>query len=220
MASKSKLCLITAIVTCLGCAGDRPPQTATHAGASSTESYGATLAQPGTSLASAANAAEAPAAAEKPSLAALDDAQLAGVLEEIADREIRMAQLAEAKAVGRDTKRFAHDVATAHLEIRAKLAALLAQLDLRTSDSPALADLRNAMATGMTTLRMASGKEVDDSYVDVQLREETRALAVVDDVLSRVQRPELRDETERIRARIEAQVRLAQAHKDAGHTAP
>jgi predicted outer membrane protein len=144
-------------------------------------------------------------------LTGLDDAQLAGAMSALCDRAIRMGQLADSKATGKDVKRFAHDVVTSGIETESKLAAVLARLGTVQRDSPASAEVRTDTGRSMTALQMVSGKDFDRTYLNEQRIEAEAALRLVDLITAQVQSRELGDELQRFRARIETRIRMVRA---------
>jgi putative membrane protein len=211
--------IAAAFVTMNACAEYQPPPAPppTAMAAPAPERTGSTMMQP-TGDSADRTPVPAPFVAEstenspaETKLDSLDDAHLAALVQEVNDRAIRTARLGESRAIDREVKRFARDMATSHLDAQNKLRARLSVLGVESASSPASDQVHVDAGGSLATLQSAHGKAFDSAYVDEQLSQLTRAVELVDRVVANIRNPELRDAAEGVRSRLQANIRLARA---------
>jgi putative membrane protein len=184
---------------------------------------GVTMAQPsgpGSEVVTTPTAADSvsgilPAAAEPATglvdVTGMDDAQVAGTLAALCSRATRVGQLGESKSTRRDVKQLAHEIAASSLDSDERLAALLAERGVVQRESPASAEVRRDAFRSVTSLLMVTGKDFDRTYMDEQLVEADKAIAVIDRILPEAQSPELTAQLQRVRSKAAWRARTIRA---------
>ena len=134
--------VFAAIVTMGACTADPPPSSPPSSSTvrATPERYGATLMQPSDRTATRTNEGAGTSIEQAPlsdaQLSALDDAHLAGVIEELTDGAARFARVGERRVTDHQVKRFAHDVAATQIAAKTRLMTRLSELGIEAVSSP------------------------------------------------------------------------------------
>jgi predicted outer membrane protein len=212
--------ILAAVVTMGACTTYRPPSYAPPSSAAqeARPRYGATMMQPSDRGArpavTATPSSSAGAAVSDAELATLDDAHLAGLIEEVNDGAARFASVGERRVTGRQVKRFAHDLATRHAAAKSRFLVRLAQLGIEPASGPVSEQVHADEGGDLETLPGRAGQDFDRAYVDGQLRDLTRAADLLGRIIARVQRPDLTAALEDLRSRLDADIRGAESFRD------
>jgi predicted outer membrane protein len=148
-----------------------------------------------------------------PATNALDDAQVAGAIEELNDRALRLAQLGQDRAGSRSLRRIAHELVTVHTGMQSRLKDVIAAESIAPRDSSAQQALRQGAQREITVVA-ASGDGFDQAFVDAEIRVQQQALDAVQGMLGQVTSPALKAELEDMHAKIERNLRLARGFKE------
>jgi hypothetical protein len=212
--------IFATIVTTAACASKQAPPSPPPSSAAPTapDRYGATMMQPsdqatGQAVRVAASPLDPPPTSDA-QLATLDDAHLAGLIEEVDDGVVRLASAGERRATDHQVKRFAHDIAAKHLAATSGLRARFSQLGLQPASGPVSEQARVDVGGDLATLPSAKGQDFDRAYVDGQRRELARAAELVGRIMGHVESPEFADALEQLRSRLAADVRGARSLDD------
>jgi predicted outer membrane protein len=212
--------IFAAVVTMGACTTNQPPFSAPPSSAAQEAQprYGATMMQPSDRGAHPAVTATRSSTARAPvsdaELATLDDAHLAGLIEEVNDGAERFASVGERRVTGRQVKRFAHDLAARHAAAQSRFLVRLAQLGIEPASGPVSEQVHADDGADLETLPGRAGQDFDRAYVDGQLRDLTRAAALLGRIIGRVQRPDLTAALEDLRSRLDAGIRGAESFRD------
>jgi putative membrane protein len=157
-----------------------------------------------------ASRTEAATASTAPAPAKLSDAEIAAISDAANAAEVEQAQAAKGKAKHPRVKKFAQMMIDHHGQARKEQTKLLGKLQLTPAESPALADLRSASATTLSTLQAAPKADFDQVYMDSQIEGHRKVLETFDtQLLPNAQDPELKKLLEGLRPRIEAHLKEA-----------
>jgi putative membrane protein len=157
-----------------------------------------------------ASRTEAATASATPAPAKLSDAEIAAISDAANAAEVEQAQAAKGKAKHARVKKFAQMMIDHHGQARKEQTKLLGKLQLTPAESPALADLRSASATTLSTLQAAPKADFDQVYMDSQVEGHRKVLETFDtQLLPNAQDPELKKLLEGLRPRIEAHLKEA-----------
>jgi predicted outer membrane protein len=219
--------IFTAVVTLGACASSQPPPLAPAASAAqpTPEQYGATMMQPvQPSDPGTARAVIAPRTftehtpVSDAQLATLDDAHIAGLIQEVNDGVARFANLGDKRVTDPEVKRFAHELAAKHLAAQTMLRTRLSELGIEPARGPVTEQVRVDVGSDLDALPNASGQDFDSAYVDGQLRNLTRAAELLDRIVGTVQGPERTAVVvEALRSRLDADIRGARTLRDSLH---
>jgi predicted outer membrane protein len=218
--------IFTAVVTMSACGSSQPPP---QAPASSTaqaapDRFGATLMQPSDPQPSTPEVArpvvvprafteETPVSDAQ--LATLDDAHIAGLVEEVNDGAARLANVGDRRVTDHEVKRFAHEIAAKHLAAQTMLRTRLSELGIEPASGPVSEQVRVDVQGDLDTLPSATGQDFDRVYVDGQLRNLTRAAELLDRITARVKGSDrMASVIDALRTRLDADIRGAQSLRD------
>jgi putative membrane protein len=137
------------------------------------------------------------------------DAQIAEVLDAANNGEIAQAREVLTKTSDLRVKDFAHHMIADHGKAESKLRSLDAKNGITPRDS---ADSNSIKAGGegvMSTLRLASGLNLDRAYIDAQVDQHQKVLALIDTYLSQAQSADLRDHLGEVRTKVAQHLALA-----------
>jgi putative membrane protein len=143
-------------------------------------------------------------------VSALDDAQLAAVLQAINTTQVQAAQVAVNKATSPEVKRFAHQMLNVHRDMQSQANAMFRRLQLVPSDNAISNQLRSDAQNELSMLHGEHGKDFDRAYVDAQVRDHNKVLELFDRMIPNAKSPELRADLQSDRAKIETHLRDAE----------
>ncbi|MGD0674316.1 MAG: DUF4142 domain-containing protein [Polyangiaceae bacterium] len=153
-----------------------------------------------------------PGGSEKaPSIANLDDAQLAAIVQAIHFAEIEQGQLAARKAVLPAVKHFAAQMVFAHETSQGRERVLLDRLQLAPAENAVSNQIKSDAQIEFGNLQSLHGRAFDAAYVIAQVRDHNHAVELIDHVLARVTNAELKSRLEHSRARVAQHLREAEA---------
>jgi putative membrane protein len=152
----------------------------------------------------------AAAAGSTTDISGLSDAQLAAIVEAINRGEIQEAQVAVSHASTPGVKQFASHMIDAHRALLASAKATLSRAHIAPSDNAVSNDLKSDAASQVSTLRGLRGRDFDRTYIDGQVRGHTQALEIIDRILPNVRDPDLKNEIQNARPRVESHLREAE----------
>jgi hypothetical protein len=185
------------------------------------ERYGATLMQPSDGTAARTNEGAGASIEQAPitdaQLAALDDAHLAGVIEELTDGAARFASVGERRVTDHQVKRFAHGVAATQIAAKTRFIARLSELGVEPVSGPVSAQVHLDVGSDLDTLPSASGPDLDRAYVDGQLRDLTRAAELLGRLIGHLKDPGLTEAVQGLGSGLDADIRGAQSLRDSLH---
>jgi putative membrane protein len=216
--------VFAAVVAMGACTSSQPPPVAPASSApqATPERYGATLMQPS----EPSDPAVAPAvivprvltehtAVSDAQLATLDDAHIAGLVEEVNDGAARLANVGDRRATDQEVKRFAHEIAAKHLAAQTMLRTRVSELHIEPATGAVSEQVRVDVGGDLDILPSSSGQDFDRAYVDGQLRNLTRAAELLDRITGRVKGSELTAPVvEALRSKLDADIRGAQTLRD------
>jgi putative membrane protein len=215
--------VLTAVFMLGACSSSQPPPMAPVSSAPPArpepEPYGATLMQPSEPevprVAAVPHAAIEHAPVSDAQLAALDDAHVAGLIQEVNDGTAALASVGERRVTDHEVKRFAHAIATTHLAAQTMLRTRLSELGIEPASSPVSAQVAADVRAELDALPTATGPDFDRAYVDGQLQSLTRAAELIERVAARVQGSgRTATVVEVLRSRLDADIRGAQSLRD------
>jgi predicted outer membrane protein len=213
--------VIASIVTMGACNSSRRPPLApaSNAAQATPERLGAPLVQPSDEGVVQAVIAPRALAEHTPvsdaQLATLDDAHIAGLIEEVNDAAARLANVGDKRVTDHEVKRFAHEMAAKHLAAQTMLRTRLSELGIEPASGPVSEQVRVDVGGDLDTLPSSSGQDFDRAYVDGQLRNLTRATELLDRLTEHVKGSERTAAmVEVLRSRLDADIRGAQALRD------
>ncbi|HLK35502.1 MAG TPA: DUF4142 domain-containing protein [Polyangiaceae bacterium] len=217
--------IVAAVVTMGACAATQPPSSPpplSAAQAAPPRADVATMMQPSD------REAAGPAVTATPSstagspvsdadLATLDEAHLAGLVEEVSEGTARFSGVGERRVTSAQVKRFARDLADRHVADQSRFRARLAQLGIESAGGPVSELVHANVARDLATLPSAGGSDFDRAYVDGQLRDLTRATDVLGRIIGHVQRPGFTAAVEDLRSRLGADIRGTESLRNSLH---
>lgn len=142
---------------------------------------------------------------------ALDDSQLAAVLQAIHQDDIQESLLAQNKAQAPTIKRFARDLTAQDRMAQDKEAALFTRLQITPTESPVVQQLRGGAQEMLSHMHEMRGADFDHCYMDDVVATHREELRVLDGAIPNVGRPELKMHAEQLRARLASE--LAEAER-------
>jgi putative membrane protein len=140
-------------------------------------------------------------------VSALDDAQLAAVLQAINATEVQAAQVAVNRASSPEVKRFARQMLDQHRGMQAHTNAMFQRLQIVPSENAISNQLRSDSQSEISMLQGERGKDFDRAYVDAQVRDHNKMLELIDRMIPNAKNPELRTGLQNDRAKIESHLR-------------
>jgi predicted outer membrane protein len=148
-------------------------------------------------------------------LATLDDAHIAGLIEEVNDGAARLANVGDRRVTDHEVKRFAHELAAKHLAAQTMLRTRLSELGIEPASGPVSEQVRLDVGGDLDALPSSSGQDFDRAYVDGQLRNLTRATELLDRIIGEVKGSERTAAVvEVLRSRLDADIRGAETLRD------
>jgi putative membrane protein len=114
---------------------------------------------------------------------AISDAEIAAVLEVINRAEIQQAELANERAEAAEVRGFAASQLTDHRAAVERQDAILQERGIPTRDNPTSRDLELRSAETRDLLADLDGADFDRAYLDAQLRQHRRLIAMLDEEL-------------------------------------
>jgi putative membrane protein len=140
----------------------------------------------------------------------LSDAQIAAVLEAVHQGEIRQGLLASSRASAFEVKRFAGHMVVAHRNMLGSEMGVLSRAQITPSDNAVSNQLKSDGRAQVSTLQSMRGREFDRAYMDAQVRGHTEALELIDRILPTLRNPELKNDVQASRSRVESHLREAE----------
>jgi hypothetical protein len=215
--------ILATVVTMGACTSTPPPASPPPSSAIQVipERYGATMMQPsdegtGRAMRGAGGSVEQTPVSDA-QLATLDDAHLAGVIEEVADGAARLARVGERRVTDHQVKRFAHGIAATQIAALTRLRARLSALGIEPVSGPISEQIRLEVGNDLDALPGASGQDLDRAYVDGQLRDLTRASELLGLVIGHLKGPGLTEAIDGLRSGLDADIRGIQSLRDSLH---
>jgi predicted outer membrane protein len=216
--------VFAAVVTMSACTANQPPSLPppSSMAQATPDHYGATMMQPmmqpgdqaaGQTTAGAGSSSE-PAPLSDTQLAALDDAHLAGIIEEVTDGAARFARVGEKRVTDHQVKRFAHGIAAKQIAAQTRLRARLSELGIEPARGPFSEQVRRDVGSDLDALPSASGQDLDRAYVDGQLRDLTRAAELLGRLTGHLRDPGLVEALQWLGSGLDADIRGAQSLRD------
>jgi putative membrane protein len=151
------------------------------------------------------------AAAAKPAVESLSDAQIMAVLSSTNEAEIQQARLALRKSRHAQVRKFAQLMISDHGAVQKKEQRLVQTSGIRPSGSTLLSDLNTNTQSAAQTLQTATATEFDRAYMSVQVTSHQQVLAALDsELIPAAQNSELKALLEQIRPIIEHHLQQAQ----------
>jgi predicted outer membrane protein len=148
-------------------------------------------------------------------LATLDDAHIAGLIEEVNDGAARLANVGDKRVTDHEVKRFAHEIAAKHLAAQTMLRTRLSELGIEPASGPVSDQVRVDVGSDLDTLPSSGGQDFDRAYVDGQLRNLTRAAELLDRIIGHAKGSERTAAVVGVlRSRLDADIRGAQTLRD------
>jgi predicted outer membrane protein len=212
--------VFAAVITMSACTANQPPSSPPPSSTVQAvpQRYGATMMQPSGQAAERATRAVGTSIARTPvsdaQLATLDDAHLAGIIEEATDGAARLARVGEGRVTDHKVKRFAHSIAAMQIAAKTRLRARLSELGIEPVSGPVSEQVRLDVVSDLDTLPSASGEDLDRAYVDGQLRDLTRAAELLGRLIGHLKDPGLTEALEWLGSGLDADIRGAQSLRD------
>jgi putative membrane protein len=154
-------------------------------------------------------AVASPTGAPTPS-PAMSDAQITALLEAAIDGELSQARAAAKRTKNAQVRNLADRIALDEGAAGADLTALEARHPMVSQGNEDSEKLRATNASTLAVLRAAHGADLDQTYLDTQVAETARLIALLDGTLiPSAQNAELRDELTHVRAMLATHAQMA-----------
>ncbi len=121
------------------------------------------------------------ATAERTMPGTMSKANVVALLNTIDTNEIEAAQLAQQKAVSPDVRAYATRLIEEHTGMVTKNQEVARRMNIEPDQPHIASSLNNAHQGTMDNLRIKSGAEFDQTYLDYQIRMHERAVSLVED---------------------------------------
>lgn len=144
-----------------------------------------------------------------PDTSGLNDSQIAAMVASIHEGEIQQAQLAAAKAFSTAVKRFAEHMISAHQNMSRHDAIVLSREKMTPSDNAISNQLRTDAQDRLSALQSIHGRDFDRQYIDGQVRDHTKALELLIQVMPTVKNPDLKEDLQAARTQVEDHLQMA-----------
>jgi predicted outer membrane protein len=141
----------------------------------------------------------------------LDGSQVAAVLMAIDDGAIRLAELAEGRAMTPSVAHLALDLVAFHRQMRDDVASFVARRHIEPSPGLVSDAFDDATSLDLTTFDHDGTRSFDRRYVAEQIHQEAEALRLVDRIVPHVEDPELVTLLTDTRRKLEAHIHMAEA---------
>jgi putative membrane protein len=142
---------------------------------------------------------------------AFRDPQIAAVLDALNQGEIQQAQIALTRAASPDVKQFARAMTSAHHDMLIRDDTLFSRLQITPSDNAVSNQLRSDTQGQLSRLQaIRKQDEFDRQYMAAQVINHTKALDLIDRMVSDAQNPELKADLLGARAQVEDHLRHAE----------
>jgi putative membrane protein len=173
-------------------------------------------------------AAEAPAGGPPPASTepvALSDAQIVKVAETVDKGEIEQAKEAQKKSKNAQVKKLASHMIAQHTKSQKKGASLAKKAQLTPEDSPVASELSQKAEETLQTLKSAAPTELDQAYVDAQVKQHETVLELLNTrLIPSAVNADLKAQLEETRSMVQQHIeearKIQQALSEAASAAP